>query len=73
MFRLLRLFVARFGATDYSARLLHALARKAETLEELNERELEILHLLATGMSNTEIGEALYITVRTVKWHAHYI
>jgi LuxR family maltose regulon positive regulatory protein len=24
-------------------------------------------------MSNREIGEALFITVGTVKWHAHHI
>jgi LuxR family maltose regulon positive regulatory protein len=72
---LLRLFVARFGATDYSARLVSAFARKAETPDAmaLNERELGILRLLATGMSNREIGQALFITPGTVKWHAHHI
>jgi LuxR family maltose regulon positive regulatory protein len=39
----------------------------------LNERELEILRLLATGMSNCEIGEALFITEGTVKWHTNHI
>jgi LuxR family maltose regulon positive regulatory protein len=73
MLQLLRLFVARFGATDYAARLLSAFATKAETPDVLNERELEILRLLATGMSNKEIGEALFITVGTVKWHANHI
>jgi LuxR family maltose regulon positive regulatory protein len=71
--RLLRLIVARFGATDYSARLLGAFTRKSETLNALNEREMEILRLLATGMSNKEIGETLFITVGTVKWHTNHI
>ena len=56
MLRLLRLFAARFGTTDYSAKLLSALGKKAETPEVLNERELEIVRLLATGMSNKERG-----------------
>jgi len=73
MLRLLRLYVARFGVTDYSARLLSAFAGKGETLDALNERELEILRLLATGMSNSEIGAALVITVGTVKWHTNHI
>ena len=73
MLRLLRRFVARFGATEYSARLLSAFATKGEPAEVLNERELGILRLLATGMSNREIGEALFITVGTVKWHTNHI
>ena len=73
MLRLLRLFVGRFGATDYSARLISAFPSKRETSDVLNDRELEILRLLATGMSNRDIGEALFITVGTVKWHAHHI
>jgi ATP/maltotriose-dependent transcriptional regulator MalT len=73
MHRLLRLFVARYGTTDYSARLLSAFAEKGEALDALNEREMEILRLLATGMSNREIGEALFITVGTVKWHTNHI
>lgn len=73
MLRLLRLFVARYGATDYTARLLNSFPRKTEPPDALNERELEVLRLLATGMSNREIAEALFITVGTVKWHANHI
>ena len=73
MLQLLRLFVVRFGATDYSARLLRSFGRTGETRELLNEREIEILRLLATGMSNREISEALFITVGTVKWHTNHI
>lgn len=38
-------------------------------VEPLSERELEILHLLATGISNREIAQQLFITEGTVKNH----
>ncbi|MFZ6020422.1 MAG: LuxR C-terminal-related transcriptional regulator [Chloroflexota bacterium] len=41
-----------------------------EMVEPLSERELEILALIAAGLTNKEIGSRLYLTERTVKWHA---
>ncbi|MDF2869241.1 MAG: ATP-dependent transcriptional regulator [Anaerocolumna sp.] len=35
----------------------------------LRKRELEILKLIAEGLSNNEIAEILFITTGTVKWH----
>ncbi len=37
--------------------------------EELTEREMEVLRLLAQGRSNQEIAEQLYIGIKTVKFH----
>ena len=39
----------------------------------LTDREMEVLRLAATGMSNKEIAERLSVTVRTVKAHASNI
>jgi LuxR family maltose regulon positive regulatory protein len=38
-------------------------------VEPLSERECEVLHLLAEGLSNNQIAGRLYLTVRTVKFH----
>jgi DNA-binding NarL/FixJ family response regulator len=35
----------------------------------LTEREAEVLRLMATGLSNVEIGQQLFVTVQTVKTH----
>jgi LuxR family maltose regulon positive regulatory protein len=42
-------------------------------LEPLSERELQVLGLLATGMSNPEIAEELFIAVSTVRSHCKSI
>jgi ATP/maltotriose-dependent transcriptional regulator MalT len=38
-------------------------------IEPLSDRELEVLNLVAQGLSNREIAETLYITVGTAKTH----
>lgn len=40
---------------------------------ELSERELEVLALVAEGLSNREIGERLFVTDHTVKLYLHNI
>ena len=40
-----------------------------DALAELTERELEVLRLMARGLSNAEIADALVITVGTAKTH----
>ncbi len=42
-------------------------------VEPLSERELEILSLIAAGMSNQQIADELIISVGTVKWHLNNI
>jgi LuxR family maltose regulon positive regulatory protein len=77
---------ARHGiAPAYVSRLLSALG-DAQALglmstpsptqplvEPLTERELEVLQLLAEGLSNREIGQRLYISLPTVKSHTRNI
>ena len=44
-----------------------------ELIEPLSERELEVLELIAEGLSNREIAQRLFISLRTVKWHTSNI
>jgi len=56
------------GGRNFSAEVAAELARHALE-EELTERELEILKMVATGTSNKEIAGALALTEATVKSH----
>ncbi len=41
--------------------------------DDLSEREVQVLRLIALGYTNTEIGEQLYLSVRTVETHRSHI
>ena len=42
-------------------------------IEPLTEQEQKVLHMLAQGLTNTEIATALTVVVGTVKTHNHHI
>lgn len=46
---------------------------KAETLDNLTKREVEVLSLIATGKSNKEVAGELFISVKTVETHKGHI
>ena len=87
MAQLLRQAAARGTALPYVVKLLVAFdgAEREEPqvsprhpqpqplIEPLSEREIEVLRLLANGMSNPEIAEHLYIAVSTVRSHCKSI
>lgn len=60
-----------------ASKLLKHISKQPEAgagiSEPLTERENEVLNLLAKGMTNKEIAEALVITERTVKFHVSAI
>lgn len=60
-----------------AARLLKGLASShdapAHAEDMLTEREIEVLRLVAQGVSNPEIAQTLFITVNTVKTHLRNI
>jgi len=86
MARLLQRAVNRGITPTYSSKLLAAIevqrrgaqrqpAAGAVTplVEPLSEREVEVLHFVAAGLSNREIADRLVVSVRTVKKHVQNI
>jgi LuxR family transcriptional regulator, maltose regulon positive regulatory protein len=49
--------------------LVTAPRRRLDVVEPLTERELAVLRLLATRLSNREIGRQLYVSINTVRTH----
>lgn len=44
-----------------------------DLIEPLSDRELEVLRLLATGLTNKEIAQKLHLALQTVKYHSSNI
>jgi two-component system response regulator NreC len=51
------------------ARLAASAAAAGRAAAELSDRELEVLRLIARGLTNREMAERLYLSVRTVESH----
>jgi DNA-binding NarL/FixJ family response regulator len=61
--------VTRRLLDQVARRLPAAVPQSSEAFETLTERELQVLRMLALGLSNAEIAEALVISDATVKSH----
>lgn len=86
MARLLYDALVRGMALGYVRRLLAAFpegeikgpepemqAESMEWIEPLSERELDVMHLIAEGLTNPQIAERLYLSLNTVKAHTRNI
>lgn len=69
--------VSRGGESAFDSRSASAVVRslngQSSSKERLTDRELEVLRLLANGLSNIKIGERLFISPTTVKFHVSNI
>ena len=63
--------VTRRVIEEYSQR--SAPLKNDAALEQLTERELEVLKLLATGKSNAELATQLYLGEGTIKTHVSHV
>lgn len=79
MAALLRRAMANGVLPGYASRLLEAFGSPTERppagplSEPLSERELEVLRLVAAGMSNAEISRTLFVALSTVKKHINNV
>ncbi|NUM46342.1 MAG: response regulator transcription factor, partial [Anaerolineales bacterium] len=48
-------------------------AQQAKLIEPLSQREVEVLRLIAQGLSNGEISKRLFLALNTVKGHNRLI
>jgi LuxR family maltose regulon positive regulatory protein len=63
-----RQLLAQYAKTSDQGSL--AINQQVDQIEPLTRRELEIIHLIAAGLTNQEIGLELNISLGTVKRHA---
>ncbi len=62
--------ITRRVIEDYAR---HSSPSRDERLDHLTERELEVLRLLATGKSNSELAAHLYLGEGTIKTHVSHV
>jgi two-component system response regulator NreC len=55
------------------ARMALELTGTTVATDDLSERELDVLRLIALGHTNAEIGERLFLSMRTVETHRSHI
>jgi LuxR family transcriptional regulator, maltose regulon positive regulatory protein len=65
--------LAAFKAEDQKSEDKSSLPTAKPNSESLSQRELEVLQLLAQGLSNREISERLFLALDTVKGHNRLI
>jgi two-component system response regulator NreC len=58
---------------ELGARLAAELPKRVGPPDDLSERELQVLNLIALGHTNGEIASRLYLSVRTVESHRAHI
>ncbi len=58
---------------ELGAKVAAAPCEPAGPPDDLTEREVEVLRLIALGHTNAEVGEQLYLSVRTVESHRAHI
>lgn len=63
-----RALLAQFDVTQHQK-----CATTQPLIELLSDRELEVLHYLATGMTNQAIADQLFVSLAAIKWHARNI
>ena len=56
-----------------AAAVVRSLTGRTAPRQQLTDREIEVLRLLAAGLSNNKIGEKLFISATTAKFHVSNI
>jgi LuxR family maltose regulon positive regulatory protein len=67
--RALKPYIRKLLSAFETQRDAHLPARSQPLIEPLSDRELEVLRLVAHGLSNDEISKRLFLSVSTVKGH----